>query len=241
MNHWRSLVCVTFLLMSLSASAASMFPQQFTARYSVSGNGRELGVMTRTVIAQGKDEFLFKSELKATHGLYALLRVKVLKKSRWQLRNGLVRPLSYSYKQSGPSSRQSQASFDWGSNVVRVMHKNKSLELPATVGMLDKLLYQLVLMRDLESVKNPVQYTVVDGSKVKHYPIDRLGEEIIDTPLGLLQTVKVQYHKPGSERTTTLWCAKSLHYLPVRLDHIEGEGERTSALIQSVTGLTGQR
>ena len=220
-------IALSVALLTASAHGATDFPQQFTARYAVASNGHEMGVMTRTVTYTGGEEFLFQSEIKATHGLYALLRVSVLETSRWRLEGSAVQPLDYDFRLSGPRKRESHARFDWTRNVIGVVHKQKASEFPATAGMLDKLLYQLVLMRDLAE-GNPLEYTVVDGTKIRHYPIERLGEETLATPLGPLQTVKLHYHKPGSERSTTLWCAASLNYLPVKLDHIEDEHVRIS-------------
>jgi hypothetical protein len=215
------------------ARADSGFPRLFAATYTVAFNGKEAGVMQRTLVRE-RDGFLFRSELKATHGLYALLRVKISESSRWRLQGNDAVALEYASKQSGIKKKESSARFDWTRKVVAVIHKKQQGELPATAGMTDKLLYQLLLMRDLASDRRPLHYTVVDGSKVREYPIEILGEETIDTPLGRLQTVKVRYQKPGSDRSTTLWCAKSLNFLPVKLDHRESDDEQTSALIQSL-------
>lgn len=232
-----SLSVTACAVLAAPAGVAAPFPAQFAADYTVSLNGREMGVMARTVSREGAEDYLFRSELKATHGLYALLRVKVVESSRWRLAGEEVRAIEYQSTQTGPKRRESIARFDWERMLVHVTHKKQSTELKATAGMLDKLLYQLVLMRDLQSGRSPIRYTVVDGNKIRNYPVEIVGEEEIETPLGVLKTVKVRYQKPGSERSTTLWCAPSLGYLPVKLDHIEKDGERTSALIRSVSGL----
>ncbi|MCG3143702.1 MAG: hypothetical protein HONDAALG_01071 [Gammaproteobacteria bacterium] len=236
-RNMLSLSVATWAVLAAPAGGAATFPAQFSANYTVSLNGQEMGVMARTVSRQGPQDYLFRSELKATHGLYALLRVKVVESSRWRLAGEQVRAIEYRSAQTGPKRRESTARFDWENMLVHVTHKRQNAELKATPGMLDKLLYQLVLMRDLQSGRSPIRYTVVDGNKVRNYPVEIMGEEDIETPLGMLKTVKVRYRKPGSERSTTLWCAKSLGFLPVKLDHYEKEGERTSALIRSVSGL----
>lgn len=232
-----SLSVIACAVLAAPAGVAAPFPAQFAADYTVSLNGQEMGVMARTVSREGAEDYLFRSELKATHGLYALLRVKVVESSRWRLAGEEVRAIEYQSTQTGPKRRDSRARFDWDRMLVHVTHKKQSTELKATAGMLDKLLYQLVLMRDLQSGRSPIRYTVVDGNKIRNYPVEIMGEEEIETPLGVLKTVKVRYQKPGSERSTTLWCAPSLGYLPVKLDHFEKDGERTSALIRSVSGL----
>ncbi|MGQ0657666.1 MAG: DUF3108 domain-containing protein [Chromatiales bacterium] len=229
--------CILLFAVDASEAAGVGFPPLFTARYSVYSNGRELGEMTRSVSAVGAGaEFVFRSELKATRGLLALLRVRVVETSRWRLQGQSVLALEYEYRQSGFKTRKSQASFDWQQAIVRVVHKDQASAIEAPAGVLDKLLYQLVLMRDL-GAGGSLRYTVVDGNTLKDYPIARLGEERIDTPIGTLETIKIQYQRPGKERRTTLWCAKSLGYLPVRLDHLEKAGDQTSAIIESVSGL----
>jgi hypothetical protein len=211
---------------------AEGFPRLFEASYTVAFNGKEAGVMTRSLRRDG-DDYLFDSELKATHGLFALIGVRIRESSRWRLQDAQAVALEFRSRQSGLKKKESSALFDWTRNVVAVEHKKKHSELPARPGMTDKLLYQLLLMRDLASSQRPIRYTVVDGNKVRDYPIEIVGEERIETPMGSLETVKVRYQKPGSERSTTLWCAKSLDYLPVRLDHHEDADERTEALLQS--------
>ncbi len=232
-------VAATFVLLTASACAAAEagFPVQFTARYSVAANGREMGEMTRSLEESAPaGEFVFRSELRATRGLLALLRVKVVETSRWRLHGNSVVPLEYEYRQSGPKKRLSRAKFDWQAGVVSVLHKDQAATIETRPGVLDKLLYQLVLMRDLEAGAT-LRYSVIDGNTLKEYPIVKLGHERIETPIGMLDTVKIEHQRPGKARRTTLWCAESLGYLPVKLDHLERPGEETSALIESVSGL----
>ena len=60
---------------------------------------------------------------------------------------------------------------------------------------------------------------------------------MINTPLGDLQTLKLTRHKPNSDVRTTLWCAKDIDYLPVKVEHIEDDGVITVAIINSLTGI----
>ena len=110
-------------------------------------------------------------------------------------------------------------------------------ELPLVPRLLDKLLYQYVLTRDLAADKPVLDYVVAEDGKIKTYQLRRAGKETLATPLGNLETIKVERRKEDSKRVTTLWFAPALHYLPVRLDHVEKDGQQTSALIQSINGL----
>ncbi len=56
--------------------------------------------------------------------------------------------------------------------------------------------------------------------------------------MGELETLKYQrISTSNKKRRTTLWCAPSLHYLPVQVEHIEANGDVFSMVLQSVEGL----
>ena len=48
-----------------------------------------------------------------------------------------------------------------------------------------------------------------------------MGEEKVNTPLGDLNTIKVQNTKPDDVRKLIFWCAPELKYLPVKIEHTE--------------------
>ena len=82
-----------------------------------------------------------------------------------------------------------------------------------------------------------LRYTIADGGKIKDYNFEILGEETLSTPLGKLDTVKLERHKPNSRRKSTLWCAKKLEFLPVKVENVEKDGRITTALIKSLDGI----
>ena len=94
-----------------------------------------------------------------------------------------------------------------------------------------------MIIWDLQAGKESLQYTVADGGKTKIYNFEILGEETIKTPLGELETIKLERHRPDSRRKSTLWCARQLEFLPVKVENIETDGKVTIALIQSLDGI----
>jgi len=79
---------------------------------------------------------------------------------------------------------------------------------------------------------------VADGGKIKNYNFEIIGKEIINTPLGKLETIKLVRLKPNSRRKSTLWCAKKLEFLPIKVENIEKDGKITVALINSLKGIS---
>ena len=93
-------------------------------------------------------------------------------------------------------------------------------------------------MYDLKAGKKPLHYMVADGGKTKNYNFEMIGEEIINTPLGKLETIKLVRFKPNSLRKSTLWCAKKLEFLPIKVEKIGKDGKIIVALINSLKGIS---
>ena len=64
----------------------------------------------------------------------------------------------------------------------------------------------------------------------------KLGEEVVETPLGSFNTIKMLRHKPGSSRRSVFWCAPDLEFLQVKVEHTEKDGSKTVAVIKSLQG-----
>ena len=82
-----------------------------------------------------------------------------------------------------------------------------------------------------------VEYTVADGGRrLKHYVLAGIGEERIETALD------ARHHRRRRERTdsnreTTLWCARALGFLPVKIAHVERDGAALTIRIDSLSGI----
>ena len=96
------------------------------------------------------------------------------------------------------------------------------MDLPE--GTLDKFAQQIVLMQELQDGVERHFYEVADGGRLKTYGYTDGGEERVEVPLGRFDTVRMLRSKQGKPPRLTLWCAPSLHYLPVRAGRDQDEG-----------------
>ena len=78
-------------------------------------------------------------------------------------------------------------------------------------------------------------YYLAENKRIKKYEIKDLGKKTIDTIYGKLEVERVR--REDSHGTTTLWCAKRLNYLPVRIDHKE-KGVSFSAYLEELVGIS---
>ena len=80
---------------------------------------------------------------------------------------------------------------------------------------LDKLSYTLALRHDLIQGEKILNYQVVDEKGLQSYQFNILGNETLNTALGQLDTLKVQYAHPKYK--TTFWLAKNLNFLLIKI------------------------
>ena len=225
------------LLFAPASYGAEEFPGPFEATYTLYSTGTRIATMQRRLSRSEDGRYLYESKTDAA-GLLALFRKDhITERSVWEFAESGPRSRSYLYERSGGSAdRTVQVSFDWASGFITNTVNGSTWQMPLQPEMMDKLLYQLAIMFDLESGKESLHYIIADGGKTKIYRFYRLGEEVIDTPLGRLRTVKLQRDKPNSRRDSTLWCAIGLHFLPVKVENVEKSGKVTTAVISGLQG-----
>ena len=217
------------------AEEAAPFPN-FSADYVLKRNGLSLGNATRSLRSIGNGRYVFESITYATGMIAWLVKDRIEERSTWTFSGGQLRPLEYKYdRYGGKKTRRVKLNFDWERRVVTNNIDGDPWRMDIPPNAQDKLLYQLAIMQDLKHGRTGLQYNIADGGRLKNYQFDILGEETVTTPLGRLKTIKLE--RLGDKRDTTVWCAPSLNYLPVRLEQQESDGSRLSMDIQSVKGL----
>lgn len=230
------------LLLSTAASAATPLPQSFTARFSVTAKGITVARSDWQLKPAGSGHYVYQSQTEAT-GIVALFHdERVTERSEWTYHDGRgIRPLTYSYRRSGgKKDKEVHVRFDWQKKTAYNTADGKSWPMRVPEGTQDKLTYLLALMRDLEAGKRHVTYTIADGGKLKTYRLEVIGQQRLETALGPLRTLEVRRIRHDDERETTIWCASSLHYLPVKVVHREKSGTDVLLEIESVQGLGPQ-
>lgn len=229
------------LLIGFSHAAFATDIPDFSANYLVKLNGIQAGELKRTLTTEDNGQRRFSSVSQAM-GVFSFFKPDVIEESSvWTLEKGRVTPHEYLYlRTGGKKEKYLQMLFDWPNKHVSIDDKEHPWQLKIKKGVLDKLVYQISLMHDLDKGIEQIDYRIADGGRLKTYTIHVLGTETITTPLGQIETVKLtrQREKPN-ERETTLWCAPALNYLPVKLEHVEDDTLFT-ALLRRLTGIESE-
>lgn len=135
---------------------------------------------------------------------------------------GQVIPLHYKYdRRVAGRDRKAELTFDWEKKLVTNNVQNTTWSMDIAQQVQDKLSYQLQLQLDLLNGKDKLVYQIADGGRLKEYGFEIEGEEMLKTPLGTVNTVKVKRSRENDDRVTYAWLAKDWSHLLVRLQQEE--------------------
>lgn len=134
-----------------------------------------------------------------------------------------VVPQHYVYKRRGlGKNRDADLRFDWGKKTVTNHVQASQWHMAVVDKVQDKLSYQLQLQQDfLKGNATRVTYQIADGGHLKNFNFEKIAEEVLDTPLGKVKTIKIKRSREDDERVTHAWLAPQWNNLLVRLEQIE--------------------
>ncbi|MCP4702313.1 MAG: DUF3108 domain-containing protein [Gammaproteobacteria bacterium] len=211
----------------------------FEARYNLYAIGIKLGEVKRK-LSKAEDGLYLLHSTSHTTGVISLFRDdRIEETSLWRVQGKNIQPLTYAYHHEGSKKQKhEEIRFDWENKAAKSTRKGRTKEISLKDGTLDMAVYQIALMRDLAQGKRDITYTIAAKGKLKNYRLVFKGEEHLDTELGKLKVLKFKRLGKNKARTTKLWCAPSLRYLPVRVEHKEPGGDKISMEIVSLKGIT---
>lgn len=213
-------------------------PTPFEAEYALYAKGMKVAKVRRQLTRLDNGGYEYRSETRAA-GVGALLsKLRIIETTVLEAREASLRPEFYRYARSGDKKkREVSIEFDWVSGQIKNIINGDSWQMPTQPAVMDKLLYQLALMHDLNNGRLPASYLIADGGRIKTYHFEKLGEETLAIPLGSFKTIKMLRQRPGSNRKSTFWCAFDLEFMPVQVEHVEKDGTTTRAVLQSLQGI----
>ncbi len=189
---------------------------EYEASYTLYWHGIRVGTSTHTI--QKKDNQITEANA-VTKPILSILPFFSKEHSRFFLTNQQATPLQFEYQTHEKKKKQSgKILFNWPQktiNNVKDEHPPVISSLPAQAQ--DKISVYFQLRQDLRQEKYPLKYTVIEPDHVKTYLFSIVGHETLNTALGEYDTVILEHLSENKERLTTLWLAKDLDYVVVKL------------------------
>lgn len=233
----RAGVCLAASLLVLASAACvadKPAPTSALQPYQASYTTRIKGItvnLQRQLSAQSGDQWQLSQQAK-------LLFSRISEQSLLQQRQEQITPLRFRYSNSISSSRDQEIIFDWRN---AQLHMNKQTQ-PLNAPVLDRLSFQLQLRDDLLNGRLKLNagevaskiYLVADNGKIRHYRIQFLGQQWLDTALGRLRSHQfAQWRESRADKQTLIWLASDWDYLLLRLQRVENDEASEVVEIQS--------
>ena len=135
-----------------------------------------------------------------------------------------VRPVTYHAIDTIRDDPEAHITFDWDTNQARGTVGDEDVVLQLDGLSHDAVSIQYQLMHDLINDQTNASYVLFDVEKMRTANVRNVGTKTVKTKAGQFDVVGIEHQKEGSSRTTTLWCAAELDYLPVVIEqHRKGK------------------
>jgi hypothetical protein len=208
-------VITSLLLGSVSLLTYADPLNSYHATYSAEFNGMEIEATHRL---EQLESGQYRETLKARNILGKIDEQALFSISEKQQ----IIPQEYRYQRSLIGIKRSESQiFDWPNKTVEYSKDDKTKSVAIDSGLLDVITHKLQLRRDLQSGKEILSYPVISRGKLKQYVYQVIANEVLETAIGPLNTVKVQRVREDSKRQTIIWLATDWDYLAVRLEQKE--------------------
>ena len=227
---------IVLFLLFWSATAAALSP--FQAGYEFRINGMVLGETTFNLSRENDNRWIYSSSTRPMGILVGIQRDRK-ERSIFVLHKGYPQPLEFQGRDGLRSKpREGFLHFDWNAGTISGTWNSQPWQAPLEGVVHDPLTYQLAIMFDLEKEKQVLNYLVAEDAKIKSYHFQIAGKEILQTPVGQFDTLRVERIQDSDKRQTILWCAPILAYLPVKVEQ-QDSGTHYVMVLQSIAGLNG--
>ena len=230
----KALGSLSLLFCLLTHGAQGSEPRPYEASY----RAKALGISATAFRSQtltAPEQYTLENSLTLT--VLGANVGSVVETSEYQWQDGSIVPVRYEYAQTGLSASSEQVDFDWDTNIADSRSDGESWQLALSPGVLDKLSYSVQIGQDIATQDlKEFRYQVLDEGKFDEHLYRITSTEVLDTPLGRLNTVKIERIRASdSRRRTTVWLASDWDYLLVRLEQVSSSGTETELSIEAAT------
>jgi GNAT superfamily N-acetyltransferase len=229
----KPIACLAAL--AFAGACAAQPPHKVSLTYDVSYNGVVAAEITEVLEHDGKS-FTLTAEGRGK-GIGALLYRGAAKRwCRGEVTSAGLRPLEY--REQRGDKPVVVARFDWAKKTLTQEHDGKNETTDMVAPLQDRLsfLYNYAFQPspDLKPGKE-IKVTVTDGKGLTQFQYNVAGSEVLKTPAGELQTVRLVKQRENKEdKGTEIWFASGRDYLPVRILLIEKDGVRIDQVLTHI-------
>jgi len=223
---------VVLFTIILSSPSTSTFSQaavllEYSAEYEANANGLA-ATATRSLIKVSENTYRLSNSLEASFAGKTFANLN--QASEFILEDKKIIPQNYFYQLMGIMSKSHTIFFNWAAKIALSTEDDENWQLPLSDGVIDQLSYQIAMRQaliDNSGSQTTFSYDIVDGDAIETQQYRVVGEEVLPTPLGELNTLKLERIREASdERVTKIWLAVDWNYLLARIEQLNSSGLR---------------
>ena len=219
----------------IAGASAAQPPLRMSLTYDVSYNGVDAAELTERLEHDGK-RFSLSSEGRGV-GIGALFyRGAARRWCRGEITSTGLRPLEYRDQRGDKPA--AVAKFDWTKNTLTQEHEGRKETTNMVLPLQDRLsfLYNFAFQA-APALKQgrEIRISVTDGKGLTQFVYKVAGREMLKTPAGELDTVRLEKQRENKDdKQTELWFASGRDYLPVRVLVVENDGTRIDQVLARI-------
>ncbi|MDA1372043.1 MAG: DUF3108 domain-containing protein [Proteobacteria bacterium] len=223
---------------NFSGSSYAQNVVEFSADYQASANGIA-ATATRTLQHLSGESYRLSNSLEASLAGQVIARLDQVSEFQVAAEPGdqHIIPISYSYLLSGVSSAVSTVNYNWDTGIAISREDDERWSITLTDGVLDQLSYQFALRQRIAAgERGYLEFQLIDEDEIELHRYHVVGEELLSTPLGLLNTTRLdRIREEDDDRRTVIWLANDWHYLLAKIEQRSGSGLRIELELESAT------
>ena len=220
---------LTLGLLCAAPRAAAATPIAFTARYDVLQGGAPMGEASVTLRPAGGGEWIYRTEIKGTGGLAALLGASTTETSRFRWKGDVPEAISYDYQLiAAGKHKQRHLTVDWNGNQVTVDEGKGPQTFAARPGMVERNTAPLAIGIALDEGRKNIALPIAGRHDVQLQHFGITGRESVDVPAGRFHAIRVD--RTGAALGFSAWYAPGRYPIPVKLSQHDG-GNLTMELV----------
>jgi len=229
--HAQSLlkqISLMALLASFSLPSFAIEAYQATYTANIKSGLNFSGTLKRSLSKASNGQWLFQDKISS-------MLASIEESSSLNIDNNQIQPLKYHYLRKVLGKKKKRdINFDW-SKKTAVNRDNQSYSLRS--GTQDSLSYQLQLQLDLQrGIRGDFSYPIAKKGAVSNIKFVQVGREVIDTPMGKLDSIKLKLDRGvDAKRVTYIWFSTKHNFVITQLQQTEADGKSYSIVLKKLS------
>ncbi len=195
---------------------APAFAERISIDYKLSSSIAD-GIATFNWTRKG-DAYEIESSTQATGFLIAAIAGVLHQQSSGIITENGLRPASYMIRRGDGEAET--AEFNRGNSSLVLKRSGNTRTVPLGRGMQDMQSFLFQLAYDapkITATQDKLDVLVTNARKVYRYQFKKMGDEVVETGFGPVQTIRLLSDAPNPQDAYEVWLAPQYSYLPVKI------------------------